>query len=246
LSTLAFELDEVRVVRGGTAILDGISLALEAGAIIAIVGASGSGKSHLLRVVNRLTEASGGSIAVLGRPIEAWSPQDLRRRVGWVPQRPVLSAGSAAEIVDTAARLGIVGAAELARRRGPALEVAGIDAALERRALEQLSGGERQRVAIARALVCDPDVLLLDEPTSSLDGDAAARLLERLLAWAEQRGCALAVVTHRLEDVETLGGGLAVIEAGRVVDRDRDAAAIVSDPARHDVVRLLTGRSGRS
>jgi ABC-type methionine transport system ATPase subunit len=235
LSTLAFELDEVRVVRGGTAILDGISLALEAGAIIAIVGASGSGKSHLLRVVNRLTEASGGSIAVLGRPIEAWSPQDLRRRVGWVPQRPVLSAGSAAEIVDTAAR-----------RRGPALEVAGIDAALERRALEQLSGGERQRVAIARALVCDPDVLLLDEPTSSLDGDAAARLLERLLAWAEQRGCALAVVTHRLEDVETLGGGLAVIEAGRVVDRDRDAAAIVSDPARHDVVRLLTGRSGRS
>ena len=221
----------------GNAILHDVDWEVPVGAVAVLVGSSGAGKSRLLRLVNRLDEPDGGTVEVLGRPQRSWDVGELRRAVGWVPQRPALVGGTAGDNLDLPARLGLIDASAERRRRVCAL--VGLGGELLSRPVGQLSGGERQRVALARALLLEPRVLLLDEPSSALHGAAAAEVLSAVKAWAAERDVTLAVVTHRLEDVTTLGGDLVVVEAGTVARRG-PAAELSGDP---EVRRLMTGRA---
>lgn len=170
-----FRLEDIWLERpapqgGSTMILAGISLEIRTAGIVCLVGPSGAGKSTLLRLFNRLEEPTRGRIWFRGGDIAETNPLELRRRVGLVLQTPVMLPGTVRD--NLAAGLRIRGL-DIGDPR-PWLERVGLSAHLLDRPARDLSGGEKQRVALARTLVTGPEVLLLDEVTSSLDAEAAA------------------------------------------------------------------------
>jgi putative ABC transport system ATP-binding protein len=191
--------------------LRGVSLAVEPGAYVAIVGPSGSGKSTLLQLLGGIDTPSAGTVEILGTRLDTLSDRELTRlrltRLGFIFQRfhllPVLTARENVELPMAEAGLG---RSERRARARELLDYVGLGARGEHRAT-QLSGGEMQRVAIARALANRPTVLLADEPTGELDAATGHEILE-LFRRVNADGTTLVVVTHddRL-----------AAEAGRVV-----------------------------
>ena len=180
--------------------LRGVSLTIEPGDFLAIVGPSGSGKSTLMHLLGGLDRPTTGRLLLGGRDVSSLSPADMAKLrnhvIGFVFQSFHLMARTSARD-NVGLPLIYRGVRRKARRRlaTEALERVGLGHRLNHRP-SQLSGGEQQRVAIARALVTEPSVLLADEPTGNLDsasGEAVLSLLEELNA---ERGVALAVVTH--------------------------------------------------
>jgi putative ABC transport system ATP-binding protein len=193
--TRSYQLDGVAVQA-----LRGVSLTIERGDYLAVVGPSGSGKSTLMHLLGGLDRPTSGSLILDGRDVAELSPAELARTrnevIGFVFQSFHLLARTTAR--DNVALPLIYRGLRRPERRRRAEEVlarVGLAHRLDHRP-SQLSGGEQQRVAIARALVTEPSVLLADEPTGNLDsqaGEAVLALLEELNA---ERGVALAVVTH--------------------------------------------------
>lgn len=237
----AVELRSVALTsEAGDSILEAIDVRIEQDSTASIIGASGSGKSSLLRLINRLDDVSSGVIMVMGRAIAEWSPRELRRLALWLPQTPRLGEGAVRDILAVPARLGLV-TEERARERMPeALALAHFDESLLERESTRLSGGERQRLALARALLLEPQILLLDEPTSSLDGETAGKILSNLENWRAQVGATLIVVTHRVADVRRLGGSLLMLDRGRVIHQGI-AAEVLASEAGNDIRRILAG-----
>ncbi len=231
-TTDAFTLTAARLqALDGRVILDGVDLALAVGELAVIVGPSGAGKSRLLRLLDRLVDASAGEVTVAGRAVTAWNVRELRRHVGLVPARTALPGESVRSALALPVRLGLISAAELDARLPAAREIAQLPETLLDRDPATLSDGERGRVAIARALLLEPRLLLLDEPTSALDPETAAALLDALDAWrAESEGRSVVVVTHRLG--ELLGrdrARLLVLIEGRVAAWG-PLAEVLADP----------------
>ncbi|MDI3297833.1 MAG: thiol reductant ABC exporter subunit CydC [Bacillota bacterium] len=204
--------------------LDGLSLVLEAGARVALVGPSGSGKSTLLDLLVRFRDPEEGSILLDGRDTRALDPEAVRSFFSVVAQESHLFHASLGENL----RLGNPRAGEAELRE--ALRVAqlegwwaGLAEGLATQVGEaglRLSGGERRRVAVARALLRPAPILLLDEPTAGLDALTERRLMEALLAGLGGRS--LLLVTHRLAGLEAMDEIL-VLARGRVVERGRHA-----------------------
>lgn len=181
---------ELTVWRDERRVLDAVDLHLAPGAVTALLGPSGAGKTSLLRALVGLEFPATGRIELDGRDVRELDPRVLRRRVGLVAQRPVMLPGTVAENLA-------LGLADPERPRlADALRATGLepDAFLVRSAAE-LSGGEAARVAVARALVRGPGALLLDEPTAGLDHRAAAAV-EALVVRLAARGTTALVVTH--------------------------------------------------
>ena len=199
-----FELERVCLTRSGTRILADFSAVIEAGAT-AITGPSGSGKSSLLRLLDRLADPDSGRILFRGAPIAERDVLELRREVVLVPQLPALVPGTVEDNLDYAAGLGPARADS--GERPPTdelLDLAGLDPSYAGRDAAQLSVGEAQRAMLARALAVRPRVLLLDEPTSALDA-AATEAVERALAGLRERsGLSIVVVTHDPAQAERL------------------------------------------
>lgn len=218
---LAIEWRGVRLVRGGRVVLDGFDLTLRPGELVAIVGASGAGKSSALQLAIREIDPDAGAVLLGGMDLRELALADLRGAVGLVPQEPFLFARPIAENVtlgrdvpDGAAEAALAAAgATFARERGAALGELGAG----------LSGGERQRVALARALLGAPRVLLLDEPTSQVDATTERAILATLLARRGDR--AVAVVAHDLA-IARAADRIAVVAGGRVVEVGDHAALI--------------------
>jgi putative ABC transport system ATP-binding protein len=191
----SYELDGVSVPA-----LRGVTLTIEPGDYVAIVGPSGSGKSTLMHLLGGLDRPTSGRLLLGGRDVASLSAGELARLrnevIGFVFQSfHLLARTSARDNVALPLIYRGLRRAERRRRAEEMLERVGLGHRLDHRP-NQLSGGEQQRVAIARALVTDPSVLLADEPTGNLDsrsGEAVLALLEELNA---ERGVALAVVTH--------------------------------------------------
>jgi ABC-type methionine transport system ATPase subunit len=212
--SLAIELSDVRLARGERVVLSGVSLQVEAGHVLSLLGESGGGKSTLLKLIDRLVEPDAGQVTVLGRPAGEWPVGELRREAVYVGQRPSLLAhGTARE--ELSLPLTWAGRALDEGALRAALDCVGLEVDLERPAHE-LSGGELVRLALARALLLEPKLLLLDEPSGSLDVRLAARVLEGVRAWAGERGVTLVVVTHRPADLRQLGGQGAVLLGGHL------------------------------
>jgi ABC-type multidrug transport system fused ATPase/permease subunit len=204
--------------------LDGVSLVVPAGQRVAVLGASGAGKSSLFGVLLRFVAPAAGDVTFDGIDLLAAPPAHCRRRIAWVPQQPHLLAGTVAENV----RLGRPDATPAELDEVAAL--VGLDAVLARlpdawetplgeRGL-RLSAGQRQRVALARALLRDAPLLLLDEPTAHLDADSAAAVRQAVLD--RSAGRTVLVISH------DLGWPAAVdrvvrLEAGRIVEVGADA-----------------------
>ena len=182
-----------------------LTLRVEPQTIQSIVGPSGSGKSTLLRSIVKLSPHSHGSIRISGRSIDSFHPAELRTNCIYLQQHPVLFPNSVEFNLQTAFSFRVVKRSfpNISKLQSVISEV-GLDAdILEKNALT-LSGGEAQRVALARALLLDPDILLLDEPTASLDNDSAEVVIVYLKEWVKKGDRAVLWIVHERDVIRKL------------------------------------------
>ncbi|MDX9865728.1 MAG: phosphate ABC transporter ATP-binding protein [Anaerolineaceae bacterium] len=198
----------------GKILVADINLVVTPGEVLAITGPSGAGKTTLLRLFNRLDEPTQGTVLLDGEDYRQMAVSTLRRRVGMLLQQAYLFPGTVAENL----RFGPL-------QQGRQLEDVVVDELLERVGLPGfagtdvavLSGGEAQRVSLARTLANDPCILLLDEPTSSLD-EANRRGIESLiLEIVHQTGMSCVMVTHDLQQAARMADRVLVLEGARMV-----------------------------
>jgi putative ABC transport system ATP-binding protein len=191
-------------------VLHDVSVDVPSGAT-ALLGPSGSGKSSLLRLLNRLSDPDSGEVLFEGDDVRSLDVLALRRSAVLVPQLPAPLPGSVADNV----RYGTSLCGREADVPG-SLERAGLDASYAEREAVRLSVGEQQRVMLARALALEPEVLLLDEPTSALD-ETARDGVEQTLASLAAAGVAMVLVTHDRGQAERVASGVVELREGRVV-----------------------------
>ncbi|MGH3489999.1 MAG: ABC transporter ATP-binding protein [Actinopolymorphaceae bacterium] len=238
LDDLVMHFDQVRAV-------DGVSLSIRRGSVVALVGESGSGKSTVGRCVVRLLEPTSGTVRLHGTDITRLSRRALRphrREVAIVFQDPASSLDprlSVGAIVGEPLRL-----LRLARTKAErdettagALRRVGLRPELAHRYPHELSGGQRQRVSIARALASSPSLLVADEPTSALDVSVQASVLNLLTDLQRDLGFACLFITHNLSAVEYLADDVAVMYLGQLVEHG-PSAAIFATP-RHPYTQAL-------
>ncbi len=206
------EARNVSVRLSGEEILKGVSTVVPEGEIFTIIGPSGAGKSTFLRTLNRLIETEEGEVLLDGESVKDIEPRELRRRVGMVFQIPVAFSGTVEENV-------LMGP-ELVDRTEPDVSVllskVGLGDHFLNRKASELSVGEQQRMCIARALANDPEVLLMDEPTSSLD-PASSRKIESLVKDLKAaEGLTLVMVSHDMEQSKRIGDWTMMMKEGEV------------------------------
>ena len=187
---------------------------VSAGETLAIVGPSGSGKSSLLRLLNRLDEPTSGTVYLLGQDYRQIPPRDLRAKLGMVMQRPYLFPGTVEQNLQ-------FGPAQRGRKLTHAtmnalLADVGLQGYSERN-VSHLSGGEAQRVSLARTLANSPLLLLLDEPTSALDQASKVEVEMALLKISHDQKLACILVTHDTSQALRMAQRALVLEAGRIV-----------------------------
>ena len=197
--------------------LDLVDLGVSKGETLCILGPSGAGKSMFLRTVVRLHEHTSGEVLLDGDSIFKISPQDLRRRVAFVPQSPAMLDGSVEQNLRFGLDLAGVPREEADSRIKEALKDASLDEGFLTRTALKLSGGERQRVAIARAHAMCPEVLLLDEPTAALDPRTTRTVEDAILRLKSERGFTMVIVTHDVEQSKRLGDRTVLMREGRVI-----------------------------
>ncbi len=234
------ELRELTKAYGEVIAVDRISLAVDRGELLLVVGASGSGKTTTLKMINRLVEPSAGSVAIDGHDTRELEAPALRRRIGYVFQRiglfPHLTVGE--NVAVTPELLGW-------RRERVAARVDELLALVELepgryrdRAPRELSGGEQQRVALARALAAEPEVVLLDEPFGSLDPLTRDRLQLAFQRIHRELGLTSVFVTHDMVEAMLLGDRIAVVDGGRLLQVGT-AAELLRSPANGVVAELM-------
>jgi osmoprotectant transport system ATP-binding protein len=201
------------------AVVDDLSIRVEEGELLVLLGGSGSGKTTTLKMVNRLIEPSAGRITIDGQDTATIEAHDLRRRIGYVFQRIGLFPHmTIAENVAVTLTLVDWDRARVRSRVDELLELVELDAALMRdRNPSELSGGQQQRVGVARALAASPSVMLLDEPFGALDPLTRDRLQQSFLRIRRQLNLTAIFVTHDMVEALLMGDRIAVMHEGRLV-----------------------------
>lgn len=219
---------------GAIRALDGVSLKVDPGETLAVVGESGCGKTTLARAVLGLQPLKSGHIEVKGRTITG-TYREIAEEIGMVWQDPYAS-------LDPKWRVGrsAVEAGAIARRAVPKRELfeeVGLDPELATRYPHQLSGGQRQRVAIGRALALKPPLVICDEPTAALDLSIRAQILNLLKSIQKEQSCSFLYISHDLTTVRYLADRIAVMYLGRIVETG-PTETIFEDP-RHPYTQAL-------
>lgn len=232
-------------------VLQGVNLTLAKGEIAAIMGPSGCGKSTLIRCINRLVEPDAGDIRFEGHSVVAASPEELqamRRRIGFVFQHfNLIRRLTAWENVAFAAILQGMPERVARKRALNLLAQVGLADFAEHRP-DELSGGQQQRVGIARALMNEPELLLWDEPTASLDPIRTQEVLEVMEQLALESSAAMLIVTHEIPFAMRVADRLLLMDAGRIVEAG-DPVEVMSSPQSEigrAYAKLLSQRSGSS
>jgi putative ABC transport system ATP-binding protein len=198
----------------GKVLVDDISIEVGCCDVIAIVGPSGSGKSSLLRLLNRLDEPDQGTVYLEGHDYRSIPPRELRQQIGMVLQQPYLFPGTVADNI----RFG-------PQQRGETISTEKIEALLEQvglsgynnREVSTLSGGEAQRVSVARTLANSPKILLLDEPTSALDQTSEKEVEQLLVRIFREQSQTCLIVTHDPQQAGRIASKVIQLESGRLV-----------------------------
>lgn len=225
---------ELCLVAGGRPVLRNCSFSFAAGLFTGILGPNGAGKTTLLGLCNGLLRPTSGAIVSLGEKLTPQSAPGLRKRIGYVAQWRVIDPRQPITVFESVLS-GSYGKLGLLRRPGKkerALAAEALDsvaaAHLAGRPLGHLSGGEAQRVAIARALVQQPELLLLDEPTASLDWQSRRDILQLIGRLRHQFALTIVMVTHELNALAELCDQVLFMKAGRVLWQGPAAEALDS------------------
>lgn len=222
-------------------VLSEISFEARRGEATVIVGPSGSGKSSLIRLINRLEDPAGGRILLDGEDLAKIDPLELRRRVGMVQQKPFMFEGTVLRnlqlpFVYRNAPLPAADGEDVVR----ALDLSRLPAELLDRDARTLSGGEQQRVSLARILIGRPQVLLLDEPTSALDRPTSDRLAATFRDICRSERLAVILVTHDLRLSGKVADRLIYLEGGRILEEGAGESMLIR-PCTEEFRRFLKG-----
>lgn len=216
-----------KVYPGGARALDGVSFAVRRPEVIAVIGSSGAGKSTLIRCINRLVEPTSGNVFLGETDIVRLGAKELcqaRRRIGMIFQEFNLVDRLTVMENILSGRLGSVSFLASLTRRYPPADIANAYAMLDRVGLaglhdsraDALSGGQRQRVGIGRALMQNPDLLLVDEPTASLDPKTARQIMRLIRALAEERATPALVNIHDVALAQGFADRIIGLKAGKL------------------------------
>lgn len=223
-----------------TTILQNVNFTVERGTSLVIIGPSGSGKSSLLRCLNRLVEPSKGRIMLDSDDVTALDIIQLRLRVGMIFQKPAPFEGTVRDNILYGIQL-----------RGGSLSDEELYDVLDRSALPHklldkkanaLSGGQEQRLAIARALANKPEILLLDEPTSALDPIATRDVEETLLHLRDEHGLTLIWVSHQIEQARRVGQYVLFLEQGKLIRVDSVESMLDPETGDERVLAFAQGK----
>lgn len=227
---------------GSLSVIEGLDLEIARGEFCVLIGASGSGKSTVLKLINRLEEHDSGEIRFAGEEIRSFRPEVIRRRMGYAIQSiGLFPHWTIEDNVATVPRLLGWDELRIGRRVDELLALLDLDAVRIRRAYpHQLSGGQQQRIGVARALAADPDVLLMDEPFGALDPIAREGLQAEIARIHRATGKTIVFVTHDIDEALKLATRIVLIDKGRIVQA-APPREVLSAPA-NDFVRDFLGR----
>lgn len=216
--------------RSHVTVLTDVNLTVYQGEVLTIIGPSGSGKSSLLRTINRLDDAHAGTIQLRGQDIQSLPVVELRRKIGMIFQKTAIFKGTVGDNIQTGPQL-------RGEQLSPAdvlhlMDLASLPYDFLNRPAAELSGGQEQRLGIARALANQPEILLLDEPTSSLDPIATNHVEQALLRLKNDLGLTMIWVSHMVEQARRVSDRVLLLDAGRVIRVDSCAAML--DPVQGD------------
>lgn len=227
--------EKLRMTRRGRVVLDVDEVSFGEPGITVILGSNGAGKSLLLRCLTGLEMPDQGSVSWAGNGPD----REDYRYLGLIQQKPVLLRRTAIANLEFALRsVGITGS-DAARTASLALEAAGLSAIADTQA-RRLSGGEQQRLALARALCLKPDILFLDEPTSSLD-PASTLAIEQTVSLAAKSGMPVIFVTHDLMQARRIADQIYFMHDGKIIEKS-EAASFFEKPETKSAQAFLEGK----
>ena len=220
---------------------NGISIDVNQGEVVGLVGESGCGKSTVAKIILGLEKATTGKVFFAGAPIADMDREEMSRRIQPIFQDPYSSLNprkSIESIVSLPYRVHKVGnKSEMEARVEEILDTVGLPSRMRYSYPNQLSGGQRQRVAIARALMMSPELVICDEPTSALDVSVQSQILNLLLDLRDQQGLTYLIITHNLCVVEHIATRVAVMYLGRIVE-EAETRKLFANP-RHPYTQAL-------
>ena len=239
MTTPRFQVQNLSLERNGRPVLREVNMVVAAGEIVCLLGPSGSGKSSLLRCLNRLTEPPPQTILLDGQDIIAMDVLALRRRLGMVFQKPALFKGTVAENIAYGPQLD--GRALTVDDIAELLALADMPSNYAQRSVSELSGGEAQRVSIARTLANQPDSLLLDEPTSALDPASRRHVRQTIGKLGRELDLTVIWVTHHMEEVQEVADRVYLLLDGRIAD-EGDPEHLLSPDSQHKTAEFAAGQ----
>lgn len=230
----------------GTVAVDDFSLVIPSRKITVLVGSSGSGKTTILRMINRMVDATSGAIEIDGVDVATLDAVKLRRSIGYVMQNAGLLPHR--KVVDNIATVPRLKGVPRRTAREDALrlmDTVGLDRGLADRYPAQLSGGQQQRVGVARGLAVDPNILLMDEPFGAVDPIVRAELQHELLRLQSALDKTVVFVTHDIDEAFLLGDQVAVLRTGGIVSQLGSPAEILAGPADDFVAGFVGADRGK-
>ncbi len=242
------ELADIGKRYGDSVVLDRVSLSVASGTLLALVGTSGSGKTSLLKTINRLVVPDAGSVRLDGRDVRDLAPAELRRRIGYVFQGiglfPHMTVGENIALVP---RLTGVPSAERETRIAALLALIALPPEIAARYPRELSGGQAQRVGVARALAARPALMLMDEPFGALDPVTRDELGRAYRALHDELGLTTMMVTHDMTEALLLADRIVVLAGGRILADCRPAELIKghADPLVAELIAVPRRQAGR-
>lgn len=218
----AVQFQNVSKAYGNHSVVENITFDVPKGQLVTLIGPSGCGKTTTLKMVNRLTETSTGTVRVEGEDVKSHNPVQLRRRIGYVIQQIGLFPHmTIEENITLVSRLNKQDKVQLKHRAEELLDLIGLDPATFRnRYPRELSGGQQQRIGVARALAANPTIILMDEPFSALDPISRENLQDELVLLQSNLKKTILFVTHDMDEAVKISDTIVLMNNGHIVQAD--------------------------